>query len=114
VINMIKRNTLCFGAKIATLNTFVCNSWALFYLSRPSWMLRSSGLWCRVVTVPRCLCIHFTLGFDSGGGGAGNFSLHHRLQNGSGANPASYPMGTRGSFPGGKAVGAWSWPLTSI
>jgi hypothetical protein len=26
VINMIKRNTLCFGAKIATLNTFVCNS----------------------------------------------------------------------------------------
>jgi len=21
-------------------------------------------------------------------------------------------MGTRGSFPGGKAVGAWSWPLT--
>jgi hypothetical protein len=32
--------------------------------------------------------------------GAGNFSLHHRVQNGSGAHPASYPMGTRGSFPG--------------
>jgi hypothetical protein len=44
--------------------------------------------------------------------GAGNFSLHHRVQNGSGAHPASYPMGTRGSFPGGKASGAWSWPLT--
>jgi len=28
--------------------------------------------------------------------------------------PASYPMGTRGSFPGSKAVGAWSWPLISI
>jgi hypothetical protein len=28
--------------------------------------------------------------------------------------PASYPMGTRGSFLRGKAVGAWSWPLTSI
>jgi hypothetical protein len=27
--------------------------------------------------------------------GAGNFSLHHRVQNGSGAHPASYPMGTR-------------------
>jgi len=27
---------------------------------------------------------------------------------------ASYPMGTRGSFPGWKAAGAWSWPLTSI
>jgi hypothetical protein len=46
--------------------------------------------------------------------GAGNFSLHHRVQNGSGAHPASYPMGTRGSFPGGKAARAWSWPLTSI
>jgi hypothetical protein len=30
--------------------------------------------------------------------GAGNFSLHHRIQNGSGAHPTSYPMGTRGSF----------------
>jgi hypothetical protein len=37
--------------------------------------------------------------------GAGNFSIHHRVQNGSGAHPASYPMGTRGSFPGGKAAG---------
>jgi hypothetical protein len=38
--------------------------------------------------------------------GAGNFSLHHRIQTGSGAHPDSYPMGTRGSFPGGKAAGA--------
>jgi hypothetical protein len=37
--------------------------------------------------------------------GAGNFSLNHRVQNGSGAHPASYPMGTRGSFSGGKAAG---------
>jgi hypothetical protein len=35
-----------------------------------------------------------------------NFSLHHRVQNGSGAHPASYPMGTTGSFPGCKAAGA--------
>jgi hypothetical protein len=34
--------------------------------------------------------------------GAGNFSFHHRVQNGSGAYPATYPMGTRGSFPGVK------------
>jgi hypothetical protein len=27
--------------------------------------------------------------------GAGNFSLHHHVQNGSGTHPASYPMGTR-------------------
>jgi hypothetical protein len=36
---------------------------------------------------------------------AGNFSLHHRVQNGSGAHPDSYPMGTRGSFSVGKAAG---------
>jgi hypothetical protein len=38
--------------------------------------------------------------------GSGNFSLHHRIQNGSGVHPAFYPMGTRGSFPGDKAAGA--------
>jgi hypothetical protein len=37
--------------------------------------------------------------------GAGNFSLHHCVQNGSGVHPASYPMGTRSSFPEGKAAG---------
>jgi hypothetical protein len=36
----------------------------------------------------------------------GNFSLHHRVQNGSEAHSASYPMGTKGSFPGGKVAGA--------
>jgi hypothetical protein len=35
---------------------------------------------------------------------AGKFPLHHRAQNGSGAHPASYPMGTKGFFPGGKAA----------
>jgi hypothetical protein len=38
--------------------------------------------------------------------GAGNFSLHHCVQNCSGAHPASYQMGTTGSFSGGKAAGA--------
>jgi hypothetical protein len=49
--------------------------------------------------------------------GTGNFSLHRRVQNGSAPlPPVSYPVGTRGSVPfgGGKAAGAWSWPLTSI
>jgi hypothetical protein len=36
----------------------------------------------------------------------GNFSLHHRVQNGSGAHLVSYPMGTRGCFLEGKAAGA--------
>jgi hypothetical protein len=46
--------------------------------------------------------------------GTGNFSLHHHVQTGSGAHTASYLIGTRGSFPGGKVVGLWSWQLPSI
>jgi hypothetical protein len=46
--------------------------------------------------------------------GAVTFSLHHRVQNGSGAHPASYSMDTKGYFPGGKAAGTWSWSLISI
>jgi len=30
------------------------------------------------------------------------------------ALPVYYPLGTRVSFPGGKATGTWSWPLSSI
>jgi hypothetical protein len=37
---------------------------------------------------------------------AGDLSLHYRIQNGSRAHPASYPMGTRGSFPWVKAAGS--------
>jgi hypothetical protein len=33
------------------------------------------------------------------------FSLLHRVQIGSRAHPASYPIGTGGSFPGGKTLG---------
>jgi hypothetical protein len=53
-------------------------------------------------------------GLDNRGSGvrfpaeAENFSLHHRVQNCSGTHPVSYPMGTWGSFPGGKATGVWS------
>jgi hypothetical protein len=38
--------------------------------------------------------------------GDGNFPLHHSVQKGPGAHPASYPMGTRGSFPGDEVAGA--------
>jgi len=38
--------------------------------------------------------------------GAGNFFLHHCIQNGSGAHPASYPVGTRDYFRGGKVARA--------
>jgi hypothetical protein len=60
------------------------------------------------------LCIGIALGYgldDSGSKvrflvGAGNFSLHHRVQNSSGDHPVSYPMGSRGSIPGDKETGA--------
>jgi hypothetical protein len=35
--------------------------------------------------------------------GADDFSSSSCIQTGSGTHPASYPMGTGGSFPGGKA-----------
>jgi hypothetical protein len=55
--------------------------------------------------------------------GAGNFYLHHRVQTGYGAQSASYPMGTRDSFPGvvkltthihvmPKSKNAWSYAST--
>jgi hypothetical protein len=37
--------------------------------------------------------------------GAGNFTPHLNVQTGSGAHPASYIMGTKGSFPGVKRPG---------
>jgi hypothetical protein len=50
-------------------------------------------------------------GMDDQGSGvrilvrAGNFSFLHHVQTGSGAHTASYPMGTVGSFFGGKVAG---------
>jgi hypothetical protein len=38
--------------------------------------------------------------------GAGNFSLHHCIQNGFGGHAISYPVGTRGCFLWDKAAGA--------
>jgi hypothetical protein len=62
-------------------------------------------------TLERCsiiisMCIALGYGLDDRGSrvrvpaGAGKFFLHH------GAYSASYPMGTRVSFPAGKAAGA--------
>jgi hypothetical protein len=45
--------------------------------------------------------------------GTESFSLHQRVQTGSGTHLVSYPMGTSVSFPGAKAAGAWNRPLTS-
>jgi hypothetical protein len=49
-------------------------------------------------------------------GEAANFSLHHHVYTGSGAHPASYLMGTRGTFPRDKAAGreADHWLQSSV
>jgi hypothetical protein len=67
-----------------------------------------------LVTSPSCITAGIALryGLDDRDSrlrfpaGAGNFSLHHRVQNGSGTHSPSYPMGNGGSFPGSKASGA--------
>jgi hypothetical protein len=47
--------------------------------------------------------------------GAKDSSCSLCVQTGSGAHPASCPMGIGGPFPGGKsAAGAWRWRLTPI
>jgi hypothetical protein len=51
------------------------------------------------------VALGYGLGFDSRRG-LGIFFSHRHVQNGTGTHPASYPMSTRGSFPGSKAAGA--------
>jgi hypothetical protein len=64
-----------------------------------SWLDSSVGIAVGYGLDDRCSRVRFPAEAE-------NFSLHYRVQNGSGAHPASYPMGTRGSFPVSKAAGA--------
>jgi hypothetical protein len=41
------------------------------------------------------------------------FFLFHSVYASFVVHPVSYPMGTGGSFHGGKAAGVWSWPFNS-
>jgi hypothetical protein len=101
----------------------VFTGWKIHILSSPPWSSCYSSFCMFMISFKsRDSSVGIALGYglDDRGSmvwfptGAGNFSLHHRVQNGSGAHQASYPMGTGGSFPGSKAAGAWSWPLPSI
>jgi len=77
-----------------------------------SWLMReqneSYGIHRTVIHTDTFICINCTFWKLF------SLSLHHRVKKGSGAHPASYSMAIKGSFPGGKVTGAWSWPLTSI
>jgi hypothetical protein len=69
-----------------------------------SWGYRGVTLFTNAYTTSR-----------SWGGSVGesDFSLLHSVETGSAARPASSPMGTGSSFPGGKPAELCSWPLTS-
>jgi len=79
------------------------------FVMRDLEILCGNSSWKHIQLLLRCVCSGFRVP-----AGAGNFSLHHLVQTGSGTYPVSYPMCARVSFPGDKAAGAWSWPLISI
>jgi hypothetical protein len=88
-----------------TFNSCLCSS---KILKSSSEVLRSDRTYQGLKSRDSSVSIALGYGLDDRGSrvrfpaGAGTFSLHRRVQNGSGAHPASYPMGTRGSFPGVK------------
>jgi hypothetical protein len=66
----------------------------------------------RSVTYSDCLRAERPKGQGSSPSMVKEFSFLHIVQTSSEVHPTSYPMGTESSFPGGKAVRVWSWPLT--
>jgi hypothetical protein len=122
----------CTGKVMYSTTTAVSFMFWPLYLQRKSLMFpldRRLGRSRQVSEMKTCSCQEFncnhpsyalSYGLDDRGSrvrfpvGAGNFPLHHHMQNSSGAHPAFYPIGTWGSFPGFKAAEAWSWLLTSI
>jgi hypothetical protein len=99
-----------------------------FYLTRPSLTVlfdcannirKVNFLQPPVVMWSQDSSVGVATGYGLEDGGVGvrvpvgqEFSLLHVVQIGSGVHSTSYTMGTRGSFLGGKVVGARSWPLT--
>jgi hypothetical protein len=99
--------------QIPTLPFYSCNTHFDTTKVRPSPIVIFSNMLASYMSRDSSICIALGYGLNDRSSrvpfpaGAGNFSLHHRVQNGSGAYPASYRMGTRVSFPGGKAAGTW-------
>jgi hypothetical protein len=86
--------TWCLVKHRDNFNFYTCHSF-LIQLSRDS----SVGIATGYGLDDRTIGVRFPVG-------AGNCSLRHRVQTGSGAHPASYPMGIGNSFTGSKAAGA--------
>jgi hypothetical protein len=121
--NMSKRSTQLRELSLKTSNRTTVNSALSFHLTRTTFDNPLSGTEQLSMLNRRqsksnvqvnLFGIALGCGLDDRGSKvrfparAGTFSLHHRVQNGSGVHAASYPVGTRGSFSGGKAAGASS------
>jgi hypothetical protein len=82
-------HSVCFNFKYTLYDFYINSTYAYLYLSRHS----SVGIATAYGVDDWMIGIRFSAG-------AGNFTLRHRVQTGSGAHPASYPMDT-GLFPWG-------------
>jgi hypothetical protein len=95
------------ATETASLNNISINHYIVIYIIKIGTYSMSSYI---IKSRDSSVGIALGYGLDGRGSkvrfpaGAGNCS-HHRVQNGSGAHPASYLGDTRGSFPGGKAAG---------
>jgi hypothetical protein len=91
-----------FGRKNISLEyTFIFPLVFFFSSMGPAWRSVTT-LGARVVQSVQCLTANWTTGFPSPAE-ALDFSSSPCVQTSSGVHPASYPMGTGGPFPGGKA-----------
>jgi hypothetical protein len=94
-----------------TLNIYEYMQFTLFTL-RDASMVRCSVKKAQGQFCDSSVGIALGYGLDDRGSrvrfpaGSGNFSLHHRIQPGSGAHTVSYSVGSRGSFHGGKSAEA--------
>jgi hypothetical protein len=75
-----------------------------FHQTTYNYIVENRTLWNYCQDNSVCIATDWMAGFDSQHGQ--DISLLHCVQTCRGAHPASYPVGTRGSFRGSKVVGA--------
>jgi len=109
---MTSANT-CYLPNRATCPAY--RSMCDFIIQKVLHKLQNSSL-CKSAGADRLvkgLGYNWTTGVQYSTGAIMRFSLSHRVCTGSVSHPASYPMCTEDSLPGGKAVVVWRWRITS-
>jgi hypothetical protein len=112
----VQNRQLCGKQKMANWNEGCCQLFKIVSFHSIKWQ---KGMWQKQIFIflLKEASRNISVGRGTGYGlddrmigvrfpaGTGNFSLRHRVQIGCGVHPTSYPMGTGGSFLGGKAAG---------